>query len=371
MNRVIVIGSDHHNTLGVVRGLGERGVNPDVMILSNGGGSFVGKSKYVNRVLFVEDVKEISNSLITNYRSEENKPVVICCADPIESEIDQHYNELRNYFILPGSEIQGRITELMNKQVMSNLASKVGLKIPRTWYIDSECKGLSEVLFPCIVKPLVSKDGCKEDIQIIKTEEKLRDYLVSGRHEKSQIQEFIEKDFEYQLIGCSTNNEVIIPGVSIILRPCKGSNTSFLQYKQLPAGFCDIEKCNVFVKETGYRGLFSMEFIRDKQGRDYFMEINFRNDGNAICTTAAGISLPYVWYLSCLAKDYTEEVQKVLKSVYVMPDMAELKLLLTGKINIVQYIKDLNKTGRFMEYDKEDTKPFWYMLWKEIWSLFK
>ena len=34
-----------------------------------------------------------------------------------------------------------------------------------------------------------------------------------------------------------------------------------------------------FIREVGYTGLFSMEFLRDKYGNDYFMEINFRMMG--------------------------------------------------------------------------------------------
>ena len=92
------------------------------------------------------------------------------------------------------------------------------------------------------------------------------------------------------------------------------------------------------------------------------MEINFRNDGNAICVTAAGMSLPYIWYLDCNGADYSEERNKKIDSVYVMPDMAELKLLVTGQISPWEYISDFRKTNRFMEYDKIDPKPFWKLV---------
>lgn len=361
-----MIGSDHHNTLGVIRGLGERGLKSDVILVSHDKSSFVGKSKYVNTLYYIPNVSCVIDCLLANYKNEEKKPVIICCADPIEAEIDQHYKLLRDYFYLPGSEKQGRITELMSKQCMAELACTVGLSIPKSWYFDEEISEMPEISTPCIVKPLLSKDGKKTDIRIFKDKDQLWTYLKKGQLKKAQIQEFIDKDFEYQLIGCATPQEVIIPGVSIILRPCKGSNTSFLHYTPIEKGFCDIDKCYEFVRRTGYRGLFSLEFLRDKNGNDYFMEINFRNDGNAICTTAAGVCLPYIWYMSCLGLDYSEEAQKEVSPIYVMPDMAELKLLLTCQISIVQFIRDFRKTGRFMEYDKQDPKPFWYMLRKEL-----
>ena len=111
-----------------------------------------------------------------------------------------------------------------------------------------------------------------------------------------------------------------------------------------------------------------MEFLRDKNGEDFFMEINFRNDGNAICVTAAGMSLPYIWYLDCIGADYSEERQKRINPVYVMPDMAELKLLVTRQISLKEYILDFMKTDKFMEYDKKDKRPFWKLLNYHLFS---
>lgn len=92
------------------------------------------------------------------------------------------------------------------------------------------------------------------------------------------------------------------------------------------------------------------------------MEINFRNDGNGICVTASGVNLPYIWYLDCICRNYSSELSNLINPIYVMPDMAELKLLLTRQISIKEYISDFRKTDRFMEYDKNDPKPFWKLL---------
>ena len=45
-NKAIVIGSDHYNTLGVIRSLGEKGI-PVYLILITQNEGFVDKSKYV------------------------------------------------------------------------------------------------------------------------------------------------------------------------------------------------------------------------------------------------------------------------------------------------------------------------------------
>lgn len=362
MNKVIVIGGDHHNTLGVIRGLGERGVKSELILITSSKMTFVNYSRYVSSCTKLAVDSSIVETLLTQYKDETEKPVVICCSDSSSGVIDENRNKLTPYFLLPGAEEQGRISELMSKKSMAELAIEVGLNIPNTYYIDNPKEEFGIIPLPCIIKPLESRKGSKTEISICRTWDELSAYASKHDISKDQIQDFIDKDFEYQLIGCSTRNEIIIPGVSKILRPCKGSNTSYLHYTPLEIGFCDIEKCKEFVRRTGYRGLFSLEFLRDKQGKDYFIEINFRNDGNAICVTAAGMSLPYIWYLDCMEQEYTSEKRKTIKSVYVMPDMAELKLLATRQISLKEYLSDFKKTDRFMEYDKMDNKPFWKLV---------
>ena len=369
MNKVVVIGGDHHNTLGVIRGLGERGILSDLILVTPSKMTFVDASKYISRKWKIRKDEEIVETLMAHYKNEDTKPVIICCSDPSSGVIDDNLNKLNPYFYLPGSDQQGKISELMSKKKMADLALQVGLKIPSTSYITDYGKDISQIKLPCIIKPIISRKGKKTEIAICRSFDELQKYADTHNICNVQIQDFIDKDFEYQLIGCSTKNEVIIPGVSKILRPCKGSNTSFLHYMPMEEGFCEIEKCKEFVKRTGYHGLFSLEFLRDKNGNDFFMEINFRNDGNAICVTAAGMSLPYIWYLDCIGQDYSDELTKTITPVYVMPDMAELKLLLTRQISLREYIGDFRKTNRFMEYDKNDSKPFWKLIKYHICSI--
>lgn len=366
MNKVIVIGGDHHNTLGVIRSLGEKGLRPDVVIVSKTNKSFVSKSRYINFCHFVGADNNITPFLTEHYNDESEKPVIICCHDGASSQIDIHREELKEKFYLPGSIKQGDITFLMNKKRMSELAEKCGLKIPKTFYPNQIPLQENELFFPCIVKPLVSKEASKDNIHICYCIKEVNDAVSALGLGNVQIQLFIDKDFEYQLIGCSTKEDVIIPGVSHILRPCKGSNTSFLRYEPLNEDFCDIAKCKEFVRQTGYYGLFSMEFLRDKCGEDFFMEINFRNDGNAICVTASGVNLPYIWYLSCIGESYNNEKNNKVKSKYVLPDFAELRLLFNKQISLFQYLGDLCKTDRFMEFDWKDQKPFWKMVQMKI-----
>ena len=63
-NDVIVWGSDHQNTLGLVRSLGEAGIHPFVMIVMHDNDkSFILKSKYINKGYIFSSNQKIYQNL--------------------------------------------------------------------------------------------------------------------------------------------------------------------------------------------------------------------------------------------------------------------------------------------------------------------
>lgn len=359
---IIVIGGCHHNMLGVIRSLGEKGVRPLVILETKEKNPYVIKSRYIKTCWKVEEEQQVLHVLIREAGKHGEKPIVIACADNLSSLLDLHYDELSPYYSLPGAKEQGRITRLMDKEVMSQLARKVGFLVPESIATDTTNEDIITIPQPWIIKPLVSKNGAKADIERVYSNNEWEDYKNS-HHLKVQIQQLIEKDFEYQMIGLSLNrgSEVIIPGVSHVIRPAAHTNTGFLHYEPLSESYTHIVNlCKSFLIESKYSGLFSMEFLRGKDGKDYFMEINFRNDGNAICVTAAGVNLPFIWYLNQSCEDWSLNTD--VKPVYVMPEFADITLIHLGQLSWWQWLKDVRRTDRFMEFDKHDQKPFWNLL---------
>ena len=55
------------------------------------------------------------------------------------------------------------------------------------------------------------------------------------------------------------------------------------------------------MRKIGYSGVFEVEFLRDKAGRLYFLEINFRHTQYNHALTDMGVNLSKVWMDSCLA----------------------------------------------------------------------
>ena len=370
---IIVIGGNHHNTLAILRSLGERGVLSLLVIMSDDSRPYVGYSKYIRDVRVVKDQNEISSAMYSLHKSSE-KAIVIACADSISSFLDSNRNTLSKDFILPGSEEEGQITRLMNKNSMMQLALESGLSVPKSWTVYTEYHEIKDIEYPCIVKPLVSKNGSKADIAICDKACELEEYLNVCNCEELQIQKYITKQIEFQLIGCSLNSggKIIIPGASIILRQPKNTNTGFLRYVPIRNFSFDKESCVEFIRKTGYSGLFSLEFIRDNNGVDYFMEINFRNDGNSICVTASGMNLPYIWYLYNSGKNIENELcYDSMKEVLVMPEFNDIRNAIHNRISWYKWLKDVRNTDRFMEFSKYDQKPFWMYIFKRIFKISK
>lgn len=369
-NKVIVIGGNHHNTLGVIRSLGYKGLKSHVVVVTDHRSPYVCYSKYVLRYQILPSAGKIVEYLLKIKDAYLIKPVIISCADFVTAELDSHQEQLSNYYHLPVGK--GNIVQVMNKNTMAKIAIDCGFKIPKN-VVLRDVKFSDGKMY--ILKPLRSIEGSKSDIVIVRSREELDKFLSSPHCNNLQIQEYIKKKLEFQLIGCSLHSgeEVIIPGASIILRQPENTNTGFLKYVGFNEFHYDkIEACKRFIQAIGYSGLFSMEFLRGSDEIDYFMEINLRNDGNSICVTAAGVNLPYIWYCSCLeSEDWKNEASRTVRKTIVMPEFDDFVNVLKHRISLKQWIKDVQRTECFMEYDKTDTKPFYIGLRQQIINYLK
>ena len=349
----IILGGSHHNTLGLIRSLGRAGLKPFVLLHDGNDRSYVLRSQYVGQYAVVPDVAAII-PFLKERKTQTGKPVVFCASDGAASVIDLHWEELADAYCLPGCGRQGEVNRLMDKGEMARLAAECGLRVPASIEVETdhpECNGLR---YPCIVKPLQSIAGSKMDIAVCYDRDQLLACFQKCRAPRVQVQEFIDKEMEYQLIGARWE-KTLIPGRSRILSQPLCTNTGFLHYERLD-GSEPLAACESFLEKTAYRGLFSLEFIRDHKGNDYFMEINFRNDGNAISVTDAGVNLPYYWYQQCLGIASDEGLSGI-RDLYVMPEFDELSLWSAQGIRCRQMRQEFRKSDSYMEYAPDDPAP--------------
>ena len=372
-NDVIVIGSDHHNTLGVVESLGMAGLMPHVIIVSKTAvpNSFVLKSKYCKGQGFsttYDDLIPLLHNLFGHRTSE--KPVVITTNDQAASLLDHHLDELSAFLQLPGTGKQGELEYWMDKLNMIQLAKSVGMNIPETITVKRG-ETVKDFVFPCITKSVSTLKGAKTNLRICSNIDELNGFLSrQTQYDEVQVQQFIDKDFEYQFIGCSINGgrEITIPGRTHIVRPNGFDNNFHKEFVENDNSFNDVlEQTKAFIRQTHYSGLFSVEFLRDKNGTDYFLEMNFRNDGGAICVTASGTNLPYLWYLS--QTDYNAFQSQLEASTFTpviyTPIFHYFYCMTSGEVSFKEWLRNNRRSNQFSTYFSNDTAPFWQHLKNE------
>ena len=294
------------------------------------------------------------------------------CSDYVTEQLNMCSDLLSSRYIFPGVPKQGKMVVLMDKTTMISMVAKRGVFAPEVWSLPLD---KDKVTFPCITKAHVSSHGGKSDIVICRNKEQFESFLRENTDDLF-AQAYIDKLEEVQFIGCSLHGgeEVIVPGMSKVLRSQPITNTGFLEYGPIDSFYEEtVKRAKLYIKDCQYSGLFSFEILRGKDDKVWFLEINFRNDGNAICVTASGTNLPYLWYLANIGSDYKSELEKsTFKPVYVMPEFADFKNFVANrKISLWKWFSDIAKTDCFMEFDKHDPNPFFFFLNNRIVSLYK
>lgn len=355
LKEVIVIGGSHQNAIGVIRALGRKGIKSFFILISHSSKSFINRSRYLSGHISLMP-QQVVSSLLENKCEDGKRKVIIACHDEIVELLDTHRKELEQHFILPGTE-DGLLQKLLDKQYLTLDAKNFGFTVPAS-FSTTDGFNIDDVQFPCITKPWKSHKGSKSHIKRFEDNQSLSQFLKENNGKEFQIQQFIDVDFEYQLIGASYKfgDEVVIPGVSIILRPYNGSNTEFLHYRRLTADFNNVVALvKQYLKDKRYSGLFSAEFLRGSDGKDYFMEINFRNDGNTISVTNAGANLPYWWVMKNSGVDVA--LPEVTHDQYLLPEHRELSLWRKGIITTKELRSDWKLATCYSKYASDDKWP--------------
>lgn len=362
----VVIGDNHHNTLGVIRSLGEMNLDVHALILGHNNHLIKG-SRYLKSLVNINH-SEIIEYLISNFS--ELHPIIYTCCDLAASIIDNNYDVLIDDFSFFNAGQKGRINFYLDKGNMQRLAEKCGLLFPKTCEV-TQGTDLRNMPIPCMIKPLNSLAATKSELKKINTSEELMTSLTNGI--TYQLQEFIDKDFELSIVACSMRHgkEVLIPGVIRKIReyPFKKGSSSFAVLEDLSRyPFLDIIAIKRFMSELKYEGLFSIEFLC-KDNKAYFLEVNMRNDGNGYVPTGAGVNLPFAYYKYVCEGDYPKNTA-ILPS-YFMSDFTDILYVLKGKLSIINWLKSWRIVNTFLVYNLKDRKPFFHNLkaiFKQIWN---
>lgn len=372
-NKVIIIGNDHINTLGVIRTFGENGIKPYLMVVSDTKRVAVTKSKYVEKCWLCNDSVNIIELLKKEFKDEKNKPVIIPTTDYVAALLDIYYNELKEIFILPNiNKKKGEINNYMDKYNQYLLFKKYNIGCAESIKIELNGQKLDDeienkIIFPCIVKPLISAFGSKSDIEICDNIDSLNKVLLmlyNKEYKDVLVQELLDYDYECDIAGFVYDNKVSIPGIikKIRIWPAKKGSTTYGEVMPVEEANLDINNIEKMLSEIGYNGVFDIDlFIKDS--KIYINEVNFRN--GALSYGFGDSYICYNWYLSCIREEFIKSVN-VSKKYNMIDDQADLHNIADKVISYKEYMEDKETSKIKLVWNKIDYIPSKYMFFNKL-----
>ena len=375
MNKVLIIGGEHHNGLGLARICGLNNFEVHSFVVSSKKTNFLKKSKFVKYSRLFTTEKEALDYIVEHYSGEEDKPFIIPYSDGAAFEVDSRLDNLKKDFFVPSiSEKQGEIVRLMNKENQYIFAKQNNIKMARTDILDLT-KNLDidnlDFPFPCILKPIISAAGDKKDISICYNKNDLFtaiNVLIQKDYKNILIQEYLSVDYEIDVFGCICKHPdfiSLIPTKTIRAYPPKGGTNSF---SQIITDTNIIEKCKRIIQvigNNGFYGLYDIELF--VVGDEILLnEINFRNSGDVYMALKQEYYYPMFWIedvlLNYYPKTYKPKIQRKefpKRPDYCMTEFADLRNVLKHTCSFNEWIKDYKRTTDFALKFKGDMRPYY------------
>lgn len=311
--RVIVAGRNYCSNLCMARSLGEAGYEVEILKIFQTRPHLGRMQRYLKPDAYSKYVKayHICVTRRKSYRiirkleriADKNRKMLLIPADDLVANVaDEYYDRLSEKYYVPNvNEMAGEIQRLMGKGEQKKLAEEAELPVLNSCVIKAyhgKFEIPESVNYPCFVKPNISKNSSKNKMRRCENEEELRECLTEFSARKRiemLVEDFVEIDQEYAILGLSTKECVVSPGFFVTeIGGHKERRGVALQGRVLPCSEEQelIDKINAFIKTLNFEGLFDVDLIKTKEGKMYFVELNLRFGASGYAITKSGANLP-------------------------------------------------------------------------------
>lgn len=313
MKKAVVIGVTYSTRLNLARTLSRAGFDVTLIYFSplapeenDPNPPFDTYSNCVSRCFHVrKHENDLIPLLLDKCADPEAKVLLLPACDYSIAIVDANQDVLTGLFLFPHvNHKSGELTELMDKTVQKSLAREVGLNIAEATEISvdgGKYEIPDEIKYPCFPKPASSFKGGKGGLVKCDDRKALAaaiDDIVSkgGTDLIVLVEEYINIEQEYALVGFSDGDNVIIPALLELLVVSKAYNGIALKGRVFPTdGYEDLlEQFKGFVRRTGFVGVFDIDFYQSG-GKLYFGEMNLRFGGSGDAVTKMGVDLPAMY----------------------------------------------------------------------------
>ncbi len=359
-DKLIILGNDHTNSLGIAQCMGRAGYEIVSFVWGVKSG-LLRHSRYVKQIYSANSAKGCVEMMLEIFDDENEKIPVIACCDMAALTLEAYKEKLKEYFLFEYST-NFTLDYLAVKGHQVKLAQDAGFKVPKSWVLKNRTELQEDIVYPCLIKPLVSCQGAKSDIRVCKNEAELKANLDSLEYtERVILQQYIERDYEISILGCGTKKGItVIPCVEnkLTLYP-KNVGLECLANIQPLEDETIISPIRELIQRIGYVGMFSVEMMHSKiDGKFYFTEINLRNDGANSFIVKFGVNLPLLHVMDL--KDGELPTFTAFHPGYYIWEKHHFSSLLHKDISFWQWMKEIRMSKGFLTYFKEDKMPFYW-----------
>ena len=352
--QTVVFGQHCLNSLGQIRSLGEIGLAPDVVWVSHDFHSPKG-SKNIHKFDEFETFEDALEFIESKYRLQKDV-FIFTDSDAAISLLNSKIDFLPKNFHFFNAGSGGRLLKYMPKYAQCMLAERCGFNVPKSEIVlNGE---LPKTLnYPIFTKaPDSNGMSWKDSAMICRNKDELMQAFKKISTETILLQEYIDKDNEVAVEGLSLNagDDVYVPIQGEYLRIQEGGFGTWKKNKAYELGDEFRKKLKEMMKEIRFSGVFEIEFLRDKNGALYFLEINFRFTQYNYALTRMGVNFCEEYIKSELDMSYMPKVLSINPQIVINDPKDFRTYVVTGKIKFKAWIKDMHSSDSYYLFNRAD-----------------
>ena len=299
----------------------------------------------------------------------DRKMLLIPADDLVAYVADHYYDKLSEYYLIPNvNNEQDGICNLMSKEAQKNLAIKAKLPVLNSCVIQAyrgEFEIPQTVTYPCFMKPNISKNSSKGRMRKCENEEELRGYLTEFSARKPiemLVEDFVEIEKEYSILGVSTKNGVIGPGFFVAEQGGQKEHRGVAVVgRTLPCSMHQelIDDILKFIETLNFDGLYDVDLIETTDGKMYFVELNMRFGASGYAFTECGVNLPGMfadYMIKGIPLDLNVQVEETGKTF--VSEKVLIEEYVGGRLSREKYKEYMETADIHFVMDNNDKKAF-------------
>ena len=174
------------------------------------------------------------------------------------------------------------------------------------------------------------------------------------------VEQFIEIEKEYAILGYCNNNKVVMPGIIEMLESGTGAHKGVTlkgKVKRFSQDDILYEKLSNFMSSLNFHGLFDID-LYESNGKIYFNELNLRFGASGFAITSSGCNLPKMLVDALWKKTSSTDIVEINESIFIN-EKVNLEEYVAKKISYKKFKSLYEGVKITFVYDEDDKSPYY------------